>query len=163
MKQIQETYSITKENSEVIGDMTNGYTVTNRFVVPDEKVEVPITKIWDDNSNFAGKRPISVTVKLTGSDGQEYTQELNNSHAVDNNINVWTYTFTGLPKYDSVGDEITYTLSEEPTESIFYTVQNTVVDQESMTITNKFEVPDDTIEVPVTKVWDDNSKRTKYQ
>ena len=147
----------TKENSEVTGDMTNGYTVTNRFVVPDEKVEVPITKIWDDNSNFAGKRPISVTVKLTGSDGQEYTQELNNSNAVDNNINVWTYTFTGLPKYDSVGDEITYTLSEEPTESIFYTVQNTVVDQESMTITNKFEVPDDTIEVPVTKVWDDNS------
>ena len=153
-----ENIFYTRENAEVTGDMTDGFTVTNKFVVPDEKVEIPVTKVWDDNENVAGKRPTRVTVKLTGSDGQKYTQEINaTDNSVEGDANSWAYTFTNLPKYNSVGDEITYTLSEEPTESIFYAEQNTVIDQGSRTITNKFVVPDEKIEVPVTKVWMDNN------
>ena len=139
----------------ISGTMTDGFTVTNKFAVPDEKVEIPVTKVWDDDGNSAGKRPANITVKLTG-DGQEYTQQLTVANVDPDNSNNWTYTFSNLPKYDRLGNEITYTLSEESTGSIFYTVQNTVVDQESKTITNTFEVPDERIQVPVTKVWDDN-------
>ena len=144
-------------NKSISGDMTNGYKVTNTFEVPDEKVEVPVTKVWNDNSNKAGKRPQNVTVKLTGSDGQEYEYQMSKGNEVSGDTNTWKYTFTNLPKYDEKGNLVTYTLSEEATGSIFYTEQNTVVDQERKTVTNTFEVPDDKIEIPATKVWDDNN------
>ena len=150
-----ENIFYTKENSNITGDMTNGYTVTNSFEVPDETVEIPVTKIWDDNGNTAKKRPESVTVKLTGSDKKEYTQVLSVANVDKENTNNWTYTFRNLPKYDNLGNEVVYTLSEEETGSIFYTKENTVINQENKTITNKFVVPDEKIEIPVTKIWMD--------
>ena len=48
--------------------MTEGYTITNKFVVPNDTIEVPVTKVWDDNINSAGKRPTEVTLVLTGDD-----------------------------------------------------------------------------------------------
>ena len=137
-------------------------TVTNTFEVPGDTIEVPVIKVWDDNSNVANKRPTTVTVKLTGSDGKEYTQELNNSNAVKDNINTWTYTFTELPKYNSVGDEITYALSEEPTESIFYTEENSEITGDmtsGYTVTNRFVVPEEKVSVDVSKVWVDTAEQ----
>jgi hypothetical protein len=52
----------------------------------------------------------------------------------------WTYTFKNLPKYDSKGNKIIYTISEEnlrygetEDETGFY---NPTVDQTKLTITN---------------------------
>ncbi len=152
-----ETGSIfyTVENKVIEGNMTSGFTITNKFVVPDERISVPVTKVWDDNENLAGKRPSSVTLVLKGN-GQTYKQELTSEiNADSSNSNNWRYTFDNLPKYDANGDEINYVLSEE-LDNIYYTSVNSKVDQNSKTITNKFVVPNDTISVPVVKVWNDN-------
>ena len=117
---------------------------------------IPVTKVWDDNSNSAGKRPESVTLVLTGN-GQEYKQELTAVvNADSSNQNNWIYTFNDLPKLDENGDEINYVLSEE-LSNIYYTAENSKVDQNAKTVSNTFKVPTDTIEIPVVKVWDDNN------
>ena len=142
--------------------MNSGFTITNKFVVPGDTISVPVTKVWDDNNNSAGKRPSSVTLVLTSNDATDVNSPYKYTLTADSNVdsqdtNKWTYTFNNLPKYNSVnGDEIVYTLSEE-LDNIYYTSVNSRVDQNSKTITNKFAVPNDTIEVPVTKVWNDNS------
>ncbi len=152
----------TEENKVIGGDMSSGYTITNKFVVPGDTISVPVTKVWDDNNNSAGKRPSSVTLVLTSNDATDVNSPYKYTLTADSNVdlqdtNKWTYTFNNLPKYNSVnGDEIVYTLSEE-LDNIYYTSVNSRVDQNSKTITNKFAVPSDTIEVPVTKVWNDNS------
>ena len=69
-----------------------------------------------------------------------------------------------VPKYDANGDEIQYTVVEKATGNIFYTEANTNVsgDQESgYVVTNTFEVPNDTIEIPVKKVWNDNNNEAQ--
>ncbi len=158
----QDTGSIfyTVENKKIEGNMTSGYTITNKFVVPDEKISVPVTKVWDDNSNSANKRPTSVTMVLTSNDTTDIYSPYKYTLTADSNVdsqdsNKWTYTFENLPKYDSKGDEIVYTLSEE-LNNIYYTSVNSKVDQGTKTITNTFKVPTDTIDVPVVKEWDDN-------
>ena len=37
-----------------------GLNVTNTFTVPNDKIEVQVNKVWDDNSNANGKRPADV-------------------------------------------------------------------------------------------------------
>ena len=151
------------QKTGITGDMTGGYTITNTFEVPDETVSVPVTKVWNDNNNKAGKRPESVTLKLTGN-GQEYTHELTKEENPEN-ANNWTYTFTRLPKYNRLGNEITYAISEEEitgTEGIFYTEENTEISgnmTEGYTVTNTFEVPDEKVSVNVTKTWEDTEEQ----
>ena len=130
-----DLYFYTK--GQASGSITNGYTITNTFSVPDEKVQVQVTKIWDDNGNTAGKRPTSITLKLIGSDGKEYTQQLSSNNAESGNANNWVYTFNDLPKYDNYGNEITYTVdetNETDLSSHFYEKGN--VDQSNKTVTN---------------------------
>ena len=86
-------------------------TITNTFTVPDERISVPVTKVWEDNSNANSTRLSAIDLTLTGN-GQTYTQRLTSSNVDPTNSNNWKYTFTNLPKYDSNGDEITYVLSE---------------------------------------------------
>ena len=162
----------TAENTEITGNMTEGYTVTNTFEVPNDTISVPVTKVWNDNSNKAGKRPESITLRIQGDTNTEQTgneinktQTLSTSNAVQGNTNNWVYTFTGLPKYNELGNEVEYTVTEEKIEGtagIFYTVENTQIagdTKQGYTITNTFEVPEETVNVPVTKVWNDNSNK----
>ena len=72
-------------------------TVTN----PVPSVSVTVRKIWDDNNNTAGVRP--VVLKVTLSNGSVYYL---------NEGNNWTVTVTGLPKYRN-GELIVYTWSEQ--------------------------------------------------
>ena len=124
-------------------------TVTNTFQVPGDKVEIPVTKIWDDNNDEAKKRPASVTLQVKN--GTKIVAEETVTEADE-----WKHTFS-VPKYDENGDVITYTIAEKDLGNIFYTAENTVIDQEAKTITNKFVVPDEKISIPVTKIWDDNN------
>ena len=143
----------------VVGNMNSGYTITNKFEVPDEKTSITVTKVWDDNNNSAGKRPSSVIMVLTGN-GQIYKQALTVENVDSTDSNKWVYTFNDLPKLDENGDEINYVVSEE-LSNIYYTTTNSKVDQPSKTITNTFKVPGDTISIPVTKIWDDNSNKAQ--
>ena len=154
----------TEENTEVTGDQEQGYRITNTFEVPDETIDVPVTKIWADNNNEANNRPENVTITIEGDqdptqEGNEVSKEYTLTEANKNasNTNEWTYTFEDLPKYDIYGNEIEYTIDEKDTNSEFY--QKTSVNQEERTITNSFIVPGDTIEIPVTKIWEDNGNK----
>src|SRR5699024_6173960 len=78
----------------------------------------------------------------------------------------WTHTFEGLPKYDSNGDEIVYSVTEEGNYD-FYQLKEVTGDQvNGFTITNQFTLPGDTIDVTVAKVWEDKDdiygKRPDY-
>lgn len=75
----------------------------------DEKVELPVKKIWKDNGDAAGKRPEKITLQLYAdlkACGDPVTVQ------GEEGSNTWNYTFTDLPKYNDKGEEIKYTVSE---------------------------------------------------
>ena len=129
-------------------------TVTNRFVVPEDKIEIEVNKKWTDNNNELGRRPTNVTLFLTGNN-QEYEVTLTESNKNENNETIWTGKIGNLPKYNVNGDEITYTLDERPIASEFYT--KTGIDQENKTVTNTFAIPTESVQIPVTILWEDNN------
>ena len=156
-------YSITEEGSyefytlkEITGDMTNGFTITNQFVLPGDTIDVTVTKAWEDTAEQQDKRPTEVTVSLTGT----FTTE--NDTVKTEVIKAeegWTKTFTDLPKYDSNGDEIVYTVTEERVND-FYQLKEITGDQASgFTVTNEFNLPDDNVDITVTKVWEDTEEQ----
>ncbi|CDO17335.1 TQXA domain protein [Streptococcus gallolyticus] len=98
------------------------------------------TKTWDDNNNQDGLRPESITVNLLANGTVVDTKTV----TADDN---WTYTFSDLDQYDTDGNDITYTVSEETVAG--YT---TAVDGYNITNTHTSE----TTEVSGTKTWDDN-------
>ena len=120
----------------ITGDATTGFTITNTNT---EKVSVSGTKTWNDNNNQDGKRPASITVNLlkngTKVDSKTVTPDVSGA---------WTYSFSGLDKYNADGTEITYTVSEDPVDGYTSTVTGT-------NITNSY-TPETTV-VKVTKAW----------
>ncbi len=144
-------------NANISGSITNGYTITNTFEVPDEKVSVNVSKTWVDTTDQQNRRPGFVTVQLKANEVnvEGKTLELNEG-------NEWKGTFTDLDKYDSSGNEINYTVEEKDTENIFYTVENSSVSgnmENGYVITNTFTRPEDKITLMANKVWNDNTEQ----
>ena len=127
---------ITNYTVAITGDATSGFTITNTNT---EKVSVSGTKTWNDNNNQDGKRPTSITVNLlkngTKVDSKTVTPDVSGA---------WTYSFSGLDKYNADGTEITYTVSEDSVDGYTSTVTGT-------NITNSY-TPETTV-VKVTKAW----------
>ena len=127
---------ITNYTVAITGDATTGFTITNTNT---EKVSVSGTKTWNDNNNQDGKRPASITVNLlkngTKVDSKTVTPDVSGA---------WTYSFSGLDKYNADGTEITYTVSEDSVDGYTSTVTGT-------NITNSY-TPETTV-VKVTKAW----------
>ena len=143
-------------NKDVAGTYKAGFTVTNTFNVPDEKVNVTVTKNWDDNSNVNGKRPTSIKYVLNGGT-TPVEQVVSGNTTTDEN---WSYTFANLPKYNELGNIINYSVEEQAVNANdfkFYT-NKIIGDKDSgFRITNKFVVPEDKIQIQVTKHWEDNN------
>ena len=118
------------------------FTITNKH--EEEKTEVKVKKVWDDNNNQDGFRPSSVKVTLKadvgGVDIKDATVTLNK----DNN---WEHTFTDLPKYKD-GEEIGYKVTEEKIDKYETTISDDNV------ITNK-HIPEE-ISIKGNKTWEDN-------
>ena len=150
-------------NDGITGDMTNGYTITNTFTVPDERIELIVNKVWRDNVTQANRRPETIIINVKATNGDNNPEEIIDTYELDVATET-NHTFTGLKKYNSQGNEIQYTVEEQeknPGDLYFYTtsvgtVENTSENTKKVTITNTFQKPDDTTEVTVTKVWDDN-------
>ena len=134
--------------SEVTGDATTGYTITNKHTP--EVTSVTVNKIWDDNNNQDGKRPESITVRLFA-DGKEYTgADGNPVTATLTAADKWTYTFENLPK-KKAGKDIVYTVSEDAVTDYSTKIETgkTTVD-----ITNT-HTPGKT-SISVSKAWEDS-------
>ncbi len=136
-------YTIDEITSFTASEEENGtITITNSY--EPEKVDVTVTKVWDDKDDQDGIRPESLVVTL--SDGTEVTLT-----AADK----WTATVEGLPKYKD-GEEIKYTWTEgELPEG--YTMTSNTTEGLVTTITNTHEV--EKADVTVTKVWEDNNNQ----
>ena len=105
---------------------------------PGEFIDIPVTKIWVDDNDKDGNRPVSVTVRLFANGVEVDSKVL--TAAPDN----WTAVFMSKPKQDEDGNEIVYTITEDPV--VWYT---TAVN--GYTITNTY-TPEVT-SVAVNKVW----------
>ena len=146
-------YKSTVSKPSVDANGNTAVTVTNEFKLPEgdkNKTDVTVTKIWEDNNNYAGKRT-SVNIKITGSNSDKNTKTvtLKDNDAKDNKT--WQITVNGMTKYDANGVEIKYTASEEKVPEFYKLVKI-----EGTTVTNEFELPKDTVNYKVNKVWDDN-------
>ena len=101
-------YTWTEENMpegyELSDTTVNGYvtTLTNRHETA--KIDLQVTKVWDDANNESGKRPSTITIVLLAN--SKYYDEVTLSEEVD-----WKHTFNNLPKFDN-GEIIEYTLEE---------------------------------------------------
>ncbi|MCW6665787.1 Cna B-type domain-containing protein [Aerococcaceae bacterium NML191219] len=113
-------------------------TITNTYRNT-ETIDISGKKTWDDANNQDNKRPDNITVQVMN--GNQKVAEKTVSQA-DN----WAYTFTGLPKYDTNGELIPYTVTEVPVAEYQAMV-------EGYNITNSY-TPAKT-QVSVTKVWED--------
>ena len=74
--------------------------------------------------------------------------------ALEDETSGGSHTFTGLPKYDENGQEINYTVEEAEVTGGDLDFYSKSINGNS--ITNTFNVPDDTVTLAVTKVWEDN-------
>ncbi|WP_180349991.1 Cna B-type domain-containing protein, partial [Bacillus sp. D386] len=126
--------------TEVEGNATTGYTITNSYTP--ETVDISGTKTWDDKDNQDGVRPKSITVNLLAN-GTEVAEKT--VTAEDN----WAYSFTELDMYKN-GQQITYTVTEDAVADY-----STIIDGYDITNTH---TPGQT-SVTVTKAWDDKDNQ----
>lgn len=95
-----------REVTERGGTKVFSFTAVNML----KTVSLSGTKTWADNDNYYGMRPDEVSLRIFA-DEVEITGRV--SVAWDKSGgNVWTYTVSGLPKYDKTGSEISYTVME---------------------------------------------------
>ncbi|MDO4283637.1 MAG: Cna B-type domain-containing protein [Clostridia bacterium] len=92
-------------------ELTDNKTVTNKFVVPDEKVKLKVEKVWEDQNDKYQKRPKSVTLQVKA--GEKIVDEIEVSEKEN-----WSYEFE-LPKYDELGNEIEYSIDEKETNQYY--------------------------------------------
>ena len=131
---------VTGYTSEVTGDATSGFIITNTYTP--ETVDVTVTKNWNDNNDQDGKRPSSITVNLLADGTKVDSREI--QAAADG---TWTAKFEKLAKYKD-GKEIKYTVTEESVVGYKSSIDN-------FTITNSHDL--EKINISGTKVWNDNN------
>lgn len=137
----------------ITGSTKDGFLITNKQKTIDIKGE----KTWDDNNNAENKRPQSITIVLYANGNQ-----IQNPEVKPDANGKWLYSFEGLQAYDNQGNEIAYTIKEEPvpgytSEVKGYDIINHIVQPETRIITvtkvwqnssgNNIEAPVDSIEV----------------
>ena len=131
--------SVTLNSTDKDGSIaiTNTYTYT-----APETVEATVKKVWDDNDNQDGIRPVSLTVDLlkNGTKIDEVTLNAGNN---------WSATKSGLKKYDN-GVLNVYTWSE-PTITGYTSATMT---QDTVTTFTNTHAPEE-ISVSVKKNWND--------
>ncbi len=140
-----EEISVAGYDSEITGDQSTGFTITNTL----KTTSISVTKSWYDDNDVDQIRPTAITVKL-----YENNTEVSNEVTL-NAQNNWTYTFTNLPEYKN-GTKITYTVKEIDTIDGYTSVITGDVAQ-GFTITNIHEPePKGYVEITGT-VWKDGN------
>ena len=68
--------------------------------------------IWEDWNNKNSSRPDSVTLHINGSDGKTHTFTIKGDNSKNTSTNTWSYN-EQVPKYDSNGNVVTYTVTQD--------------------------------------------------
>ncbi|MCD7893594.1 MAG: Cna B-type domain-containing protein [Erysipelotrichaceae bacterium] len=142
--------TLDKDHTDLTANFTNTYS---------QLTDITVTKVWKDNSDAYDTRPNSITVVLYVN-GTEVKDTVTLSGTDD----TWTYTFTGLDKYDSKGDEIKYTVREvivnaDDSKSVVSSISGknsstyTVISKDTDTGTTITNTLTGTTSVTVTKTW----------
>ena len=129
------------------GQITFTNTVKSTPAPEETKIDVTVSKVWDDNNNQDGIRPASVTVQLYANGEPE-------GQPVTLGADGWTHTWTGLTEKKN-GTAIKYTVKETAVDG--YTGVVTGDAKTGFTITNTHKPG--TTDVKVSKVWDDNNNQ----
>ena len=130
---------VTNYKASYGGSMDAGFTVTNSQ--SEETVSIPVQKEWAD-----GAQGDHATIELV-----ENGEKTGKTVTLDESNN-WQDSFDDLPKYDSSGNEITYTVTED-TAVWNYTVQED--GNGGFIVTNKPSI--ETVDIPVQKKWADGA------
>ena len=152
-------YTITEDAVANYDATVIGYNITNTYnaVTPAETVSVSVTKNWDDNSNSANARPSTLKITLY-QDGSVYT-----TMSADwvKNGNTWTYTFTGLPKYDANTSALhVYTIAEESLSARNYSLVSSTNSGYSFTLVNKYTPASDNPNTPIKPIKPNQNNQT---
>ena len=131
---------------------TTSTTITNTYDLSRELIKVTVHKDWDDENNLAGKRPANLTVNLSNGD-----------QVVLNDANGWTASVNDLPKFDALGNEISYTWTEDTLDAGYsisaYTDDPSDPANLVTTIVNTFDLTQEKTSASVEKIWDDNNNQ----
>ncbi len=131
------------------GSKTEGTTTTFTNTHAPILTDLTVKKVWEDEDNKAGKRPLSLTVTLSNGDSVTLDE-----------ANGWTATIKGLPVYDK-GSKIEYSWTEEAMPE-GYTMTSSSTEGTVTTITNTYKEKVEKTSATVKKVWaDDNNKDGK--
>ncbi len=142
---VVETTNVDGYTASVSGNAEEGYVITNQHT-PD-KVNIPVSKSWDDSNNQDGKRVGEVEVQLYA-DGSAVAGKVLKL----NEGNGWKGTFQDLDKYKK-GQEIKYTVVET-TNVDGYTANVSGSAKDGYVITN-IHTPE-SVNIEGTKTWNDN-------
>ena len=136
------TYTIQEPNVPTgYNGSINGLTATNTI----QTKSITITKNWKDDSNSQGLRPTSISVNI-------YRNGTFHSTETITATNGWTKTISNLPKYNTDGTEIQYTVTEA--EITLSNGDKYVPTVSNLTITNKLT---GTTSLTINKTWEDNN------
>ena len=92
----------------------DGMNLTNTILDP-EDVTVSGKKTWNDANNMKQLRPTSIVINLLADGKQVDSKTVTEKDQ-------WSWSFTGLKKYNDKGAEIKYTIEETPVEGYKATV-----------------------------------------
>ena len=135
-----------------------------------DSIDISVVKVWDDAGDQDCIRPESVTIQLatqTTADGQTTITPVDDKILTLPINGEWKGTFTDLLKRDENGQAITYTVIEKPFDNgklnddpdTGYKMTLTGSQSDGFTVTNKHNP--ETIEVAITKDWDDEDDRDR--
>ena len=121
------------------------WTITNA-----EQTTATVVKEWNDDDNRDGlRKPVEMTLTANGNP--------TNTKVTLAEDKQWTATVEGLDKYDSEGNEITYSWTE--TVPTGYVQESKTYDEETRTTTIKNKHDPELVNIKVTKNWDDNNNQ----
>ncbi len=123
------TYTGLAPGSDPIsGAISAGQTRTVKFAYSQIKADIINgKKVWVDANNAKGARPGSITINLL----RNGTVVAGQSKTINGTGNEWTFSYANLPKFDSRGNEYTYTVDEASVPADYvktitgYTITNT--------------------------------------
>ncbi|MBQ9264175.1 MAG: Cna B-type domain-containing protein [Clostridia bacterium] len=148
-KNVQNGTITLKDGSTVNTDILT--VLTNTL----DLVQVPVTKVWNDDNNRDGKRPGAVTVRLFKTvDGKKDQVMLFTLSEADAEVDQkpWSHVFTDLPKYEN-GKEITYTVEEDQVTDYAEPIINGSA-ATGFIVTNVHQ--SERIKITANKIWNDN-------